>query len=1122
MSSENANDQTDQHESFLDNSLPVYRRMLLKSIGFGAAGAAALDSDVGVVGEAAAATYQGPPRYGGTDMPIYGDTWTSTLIGAGGKMNGVTTCPSDDEVVYLWTDVGGAWRSDDNGQTWYAIRNGLGVRTLVVDPRDADKVVQAENDGLYRTEDGGDTWSYVVETTFKANGAARDSAGDVIVRKPDNPDVLLAAPLKDNLLRSTDGGQTWNKLKTTPDNIFPTDIWYHPNRPNHVFLCYNDDHETERTGVAHSTDGGVTWSIVMSGGEHPTGLTLDPGNNDIIYGSEWRTNNVYRSTDGGKNWSSHDAGIPGDAQLYDIWYDSSAIYVGGGEAIYRLPAGGSTWTTYSESTTANYDVSNWFFGPPDMIGGVAIDQNDPDVWYMAGTYAHFKSTDHGTSWTYSSLGIEEMVGMDIATDPRNDTLHCAVADTKYFRLKNHGTEIDIHREPSYHAFRNVVVAPSNPDYVAATSWLYSGNYEYPASGSVHLSTDAGNSWTKINGDGLPIEDSIASWTGKQLEEFATGISFHPNDENHIVVGISNYGCYRTTDGGDSWTELGNIPTFFTPFVDQPWVSGNMLAMSGDGSIVAGTSLSAPDAPKKTVARWDPNDGAWTFLDIDSRQYSYPKHIVADPNNDGHFYIAQSTTGVYKSTDSGATWSKIYDGRVQYVALDPNDSNRVAIARTSRLESEAHGPLLSTDGGSTWQNLAGDHLLAAKDEQTLAFSGDNLVVSSGGVSYLWIPLSKAGADTTPPNPVPASLDVTAVSDESIGIDFTPSVDWGSGVSHYNVYMNGTKQMEAGGSSVLVANLAGNTTFDVTVSAVDGAGNESDQSQAVTATTDDPTRLIGRLGWSASASATNVTDGSAANTIDGDRGTQWQTSGVQGDTLAVDMGRSHTIDKIKLITGSKWGDPPQNYAVEVSSDGSNWQRIATGYGDSGNDEWITVKSFPSTTARHVRIVLTDDEGKYDSWEVREFQVFASLSTGGDSFDPTAPTDLRSPVSTDTSIDLTWNAASDQGGSGLDHYNVYVQGFKKKEVGAGTTTTTVSIPNPGVYDIYVTAVDTVGNQSSTSNIITVNTDSTPPTTPSNLTSPFKTVSSVDLDWDGVYRRRHWHGLLQHLSRRFERSSD
>jgi len=108
----------------------------------------------------------------------------------------------------MWTDVGGAWRSDDKGDRWYAMHRGFGVRTLVVDPDDADVVVQAEKEGLYRSADGGDTWA---------------------------------------------------QLQTAPDGVATTGIWFHPNRPDTVLLAYHAPNDNfSRTGVAKSTDAGET------------------------------------------------------------------------------------------------------------------------------------------------------------------------------------------------------------------------------------------------------------------------------------------------------------------------------------------------------------------------------------------------------------------------------------------------------------------------------------------------------------------------------------------------------------------------------------------------------------------------------------------------------------------------------------------------------------------------------------------------------------------------------------------------------------------------------------------------------------------------------------------------
>ena len=101
--------------------------------------------------------------------------------------------------------------------------------------------------------------------------------------------------------------------------------------------------------------------------------------------------------------------------------------------------------------------------------------------------------------------------------------------------------------------------------------------------------------------------------------------------------------------------------------------------------------------------------------------------------------------------------------------------------------------------------------------------------------------------------------------------------------------------------------------------------------------------------------------------------------------------------------------------------------------------------------------------------------SSGGSGDSTAPTTPSNLSSPGHTASSVDLDWNAASDSGGSGLDHYTVYVNGSRSQTVSAGSTSTTVSGLSGGTtYDFSVTAVDGAGNESGASNTVSVTTNS------------------------------------------------
>ncbi|GAB3684663.1 hypothetical protein GCM10028857_13960 [Salinarchaeum chitinilyticum] len=128
----------------------------------------------------------------------------------------------------------------------------------------------------------------------------------------------------------------------------------------------------------------------------------------------------------------------------------------------------------------------------------------------------------------------------------------------------------------------------------------------------------------------------------------------------------------------------------------------------------------------------------------------------------------------------------------------------------------------------------------------------------------------------------------------------------------------------------------------------------------------------------------------------------------------------------------------------------------------------------------------------------------SGGGDTTPPTMPSNLTVTDTTSTSITVDWDAASDGGGSGIDHYEIGVDGSADHEVAAGTTSTTVSgLAADTEYSIGVAAVDAAGNVSTTAMVSATtgeSADQTAPTAPSNLSVTDATSSSIDVDWDAA----------------------
>lgn len=149
-------------------------------------------------------------------LPIYG----------GGYVQNVVMCPIDTNRLYTYVDVGGPYRSDDAGRNWrplhanmpLALRNRQmdHVRTLSVDPRDADNLVIAAGNtavlpgGIGVSRDGGRTWKRTLEANFYGNGPMR-MHGFVLDRNPFCPDELVAGEDLSGIFVSRDNGETWRR-----------------------------------------------------------------------------------------------------------------------------------------------------------------------------------------------------------------------------------------------------------------------------------------------------------------------------------------------------------------------------------------------------------------------------------------------------------------------------------------------------------------------------------------------------------------------------------------------------------------------------------------------------------------------------------------------------------------------------------------------------------------------------------------------------------------------------------------------------------------------------------------------------------------------------------------------
>lgn len=344
------------------------------------------------------------------------------------------------------------------------------------------------------------------------------------------------------------------------------------------------------------------------------------------------------------------AGIAGNAAVY---------YMGTpGGGLWKTVDGGMVWTPIFDQV------------PVDSIGAVTVAPSRPDVVYvgtgdvsMVGGSVNFgkgvyKSTDAGKTWQHIGLEETEHIG-------------------------------------------NMWVDPHDPDVVlvAALGRTYSKN----AQRGVFKTTDGGKSWKKV----LYKDDVTGAVDLVFANDSKTGFAAlwehytQPGNARAAIESSGFAGIYKTTDGGDTWTQLsGGLPTGRLGRIG--------LAVSADGkkvfAIVAaggfGGGGGGGGGAVGGLYRSDDGGDHWTRSTQDPRIQGsgYFSRVFLDPKNSDVVYVAQ--TSLYRSEDGGHTFAS-YKGAPggddnHALWIDPTDSNRMMMASDQ-------GGTISMDGGKSWSS-----------------------------------------------------------------------------------------------------------------------------------------------------------------------------------------------------------------------------------------------------------------------------------------------------------------------------------------------------------------------------------------------------------------------------------
>ena len=587
-----------------------------------------------------------------------------------GRCVGLVISPTNPQHLVVCSGGGGLWQTLDLGQTWQPLTDQqptLSMGAIAAAPGSPNIVYAGTGEGdnlsqlgvgLLRSADGGQTWQLVGSTELSGTGTY-----DIAVDPANALHVWVGTAEK--LLESTNGGTTWRVVQPVPT----WDISINPANPQEIFAA-------TAAGLIRSANGGSTWAVVSLPGVTSASrvermeVCHAPSNPAIVYvaavvngaGALWR-----RASAGGSFSVETPPALKKDSDIAQAWYDwcfavspvNPNLVYWGAVTLYRGTRTAAGWQWQNISSRSSGDSVH-----PDQHH-LAFDPSDPNVLYVCNDGGLFRSPNGGTNWQSLNPGLTitefEFI---IHMESEDNWLIGGTQDNGTLGNATNGTW-------------NQIALGDGGDCGAddAQGLCYHSYYGMWIERAQAFGPNAFR-WADVS---PPIPDNYDA------------LFYPPMDVRGTLVAKAGVTLFVSEDSGDSWAEvsLGN--------------GGKASAVS-----IIGTKTIFVGTEDGRLVRVQRASGGWanaTVTPLTSPRNGFISDIVVIAQPTKTVWASCSSFGgghVFRSLNGGISWTdksgNLPDIPVNAIVVDPKTTQRLFAATD-------HGVYRTQNSGGTWKDFS---------------------------------------------------------------------------------------------------------------------------------------------------------------------------------------------------------------------------------------------------------------------------------------------------------------------------------------------------------------------------------------------------------------------------------